>query len=226
MVQAERLLLEARRKAGGVKRRLMRILRGWQVINLYVMQLTYAEMPTVHPPGVDVTIRELTEGDERGLEAVAAFGFYGQQKDDLLRFLRAGQRLYVAEHEGRPVCHNWRVADEYYDHVLKRHLRFSRDEEYQLGGYTMPAFRGMGILPHLFKILSEEHMRDGRALKAFGFVRTSNRAMQRSLTKSGWIRIGRIGFIECLGIRWNFLTGPGVLPETKKRNFFSAPGWK
>ena len=216
----------ARRIAGRAKRRIVRIVWGWQIISLYVYELTYAQAPTVALPDAEITIKELTESDEVELSAVAEFGFYGQSKEQLVGFLREGQRCHVAVHEGQPVCYQWRAAEEHYDPILKRSIRLGHDEEYLLGGYTTPEFRGMGIAPYLISMSSKYWMQNTSDLKAITFVRTSNRVSVRTIEKLGFIRTGRIGFIECMGIRWNFLIGRGVLPETKKRNFFSAPGWK
>ena len=225
MDEEGRLISRVRRKAGSAKRRLAYALGSWQITNLYVMQLTYAEMSDLRTPGVEVLVREITEKDNSALDAVARFGFYGS-RDFLEKCLRNGQHCYVAEVQGKPVCYNWRATDKYYDFVLKRCFRLSPHEDYLLGAYTVPEFRGMGILPYLIKTSSEQKMRNSSALKAIGFMRVNNKAMERSLMKLGWIRVGRVGFIECFGIRWNFLIGRGVLPKTVKRNFISLPAWK
>ena len=220
------LISRVRRKAGSAKRRLVYALRSWQIIDLYVMQVVYAEAPAVAGPDMEIAVKELTEEDEIELAAVADFHFYGHSKDDLVKFLRAGQHCRVAEYDGRPIACSWVATGDYYDDYMKRWFRFADDEEYLLGGYTVPAFRGLGILTYLVEVVSEERVRKCRGLKAITFVRTNNMASLKQAGHMGSVRTGRVGFIECFGIRWNFLIGRGVLPKTVKRNFISLPAWK
>lgn len=215
------LLNKARRQAGIAKRLIVYPLRCWGLVNLCIYEVTWSEAPVTKPPDIEVEIKRLSVTDEAQLKAVADFQFYGGSRDDLVKFLEAGQDCYIAEHQGQPVACYWRAKDEYYDHVLKRSLRFTRDEEYLLGGYTLPAFRDKGIMSYLARVSADERMRDNPNQKTVVFVRASNRASQRTLEKMGHKRTGRVGFVEVLGIRFSFLVGRGVLPATTKRNFVS-----
>lgn len=209
-----RLFYKARREAGTIKRGIAYAVRGWGLVNLYVYELAWAKAPGVKAPEVEVEIKRLSDTNESQLKAVADFRFYGHSGDALLAFLRAGQDCYVAEHQGQPVACYWRATGEYYDHVLKRCFRFTPEEEYLLGGYTVSAFRGKGIMPYLITVTSDERMRDNFNLRSICFVRASNKVSRRSVERIGFRITGRVGFVEALGIRFSFLVGRGVLQAT------------
>lgn len=196
-----------------------RLLRKPQLINLYVLKLDHKNTAKVAPPSLDLEIREVTDIDDSSIEDLAAFHFYGHSKGEILRYLAEGQRCYVAQHKGQVISCYWCVTGEYYDYYLKRRFYLADNEEYLLGFFTLAEFRGKEIFPYLLEASSQERVQSCPDLQAIIFVRVNNQASLRSVHKLGFKIIGRVRFIEILGVRFHLLLGHNALPKTTKRIF-------
>jgi ribosomal protein S18 acetylase RimI-like enzyme len=196
-----------------------RLLRGPQLINLYVLKLDYRDIARLESPPADLEIREVTETDESDTQALAEFHFYGHSKADILQYLAEGQRCYIARHKGQAISCYWRITGDYYDYYLKRRFYFADNEEYLLGFFTLAEFRGKGIFPYLLVASSQERVRNCPDLCAVIFVRVNNQASLRSCRKLGFHIVGRVGFVEIFGMRFHFLSGRAALPRTTRRIF-------
>ncbi len=206
--------------AGLINRIASRLLRKPQLINLYVLKLDYKDIAKLPPPSIDLEIGEITEMDDSGLEALAAFHFYGHSKGEILQYLAGGQRCYIAKHKDQVISCYWRITGDYYDYSLKRRFYLAETEEYLLGFFTLAEFRGKGIFPYVLEVSSYERAQNCPDLRAIIFVRTNNQASLRSVHKLGFNVIGRVGFVEIFGIRFHFLLGRDAFPKTTRRNFF------
>ncbi|MBE7554329.1 MAG: hypothetical protein HS126_25015 [Anaerolineales bacterium] len=142
--------------AGLINRIASRLLRKPQLINLYVLKLDYKDIAKLPPPSIDLEIGEITEMDDSGLEALAAFHFYGHSKGEILQYLAGGQRCYIAKHKDQVISCYWRITGDYYDYSLKRRFYLAETEEYLLGFFTLAEFRGKGIFPYVLEVSSYE----------------------------------------------------------------------
>lgn len=228
--QAVPEILRSEGLAGLMHRIIGRLLRKPQFVNLYVAELTseaVARSANLPPPLIGLEIREITEADGNDIEAVARFGFYGNSRANLLQCLADGQQCYVAKYQGQVISCCWRATGTYYDYYLKRRFDLDDDEEYLLGAYVLPEFRGKGILPYLQITTSLERIKNCPQLRGIAFVRVNNTASLRSIHKMGFRIVGRLGFVEVLGIRFQYLFGRDALPRTTRRTFLqisSSPG--
>ncbi len=195
-------------------------------VHVYVLALNYEDMKSLPPPPIELEIREVTEKDDGEVEALAGFRFYGQSKSEVLQYLEAGQRCWVAKHEDQVICCSWRATGHYRDYYFKRRFDLADNEEYLLGGWTSPAFRGMGIFPHVIAAAWHERSKSHPDWRAITFIRPNNRASLQTAHKMGLSVVGRVGFIEVFGIRFHFLLGRDVLPKTSNRVFFRILGEK
>ncbi|NLO27799.1 MAG: hypothetical protein GX113_06440 [Actinobacteria bacterium] len=210
-----------RRLAAPIVRTVRRIVQRPRILKLFVLQLDYKDMAAIPPPIIDLDIAELREKDDADVEAVAAFHFYGHSKDHVMQFLRSGEHCYVARSAGQVVSCYWRATRQYYDHFLKRRFVLADNEEYLLGGFTLPEFRSHGIASYLLYASARERLGRCQDVRGIMLVRTENMASLQSVKKLGFSVCGRVGFIEILGIRFHFLLGRDVLPATRKRNYLA-----
>jgi ribosomal protein S18 acetylase RimI-like enzyme len=205
--------------AGLMNRAISRLLRKPQLINLCVLKLDYKDIAKLPPPTIDLQIREVTETDDSDTETLAKFGFHGDSMVKILQYLADGQRCYTTKYKGQVISCYWHIVGDFYDYFLKRRFYLTDTEEYILGAFTLAEFRGKGILPYLIEESSRERVRNCPNLRAIAFVRVNNKASLRSFHKLGFKIIGRVGFVEILGIRFHFLLGRDALRKTTKRIF-------
>lgn len=210
-----------RRAAGSIVRTARRIVQRPKIFKLFVLQLDYMDMATIPPLSLDLEIAELSEKDDADVEAVAAFHFYGHSKDDVLQLLRSGEQCYVARSAGQVASCNWWATGQYYDRYLARHFRLADSEEYLLGGFVRPDFRGHGILNYLVYRAACERREQCGAERGIAFVRVDNVIALKAAKKLGFSVCGRVGFIEVFGLRFHYLLGRDVLPATRKRNYLA-----
>jgi GNAT superfamily N-acetyltransferase len=171
-------------------------------------------------PAVDVEIHQIKATDDNDLEMLVKFGKYGSSKALLLRRFAEGQRCYVAKSEGRIVSGNWVFEKEWKQDDLGRQFKLADNELYYDGAFTLPEFRGKGIMPYLkTQSISDMKTHSQHKTRALAFILVSNKASLRSTAKVGFERVGRVGWIEILGIRVHYLLGRNVLPETTQRFF-------
>ena len=197
------------------------LLRKPQFINLYVLELDYETIAKLLPPAIELNLTEVTATGNADTQALAAFHFYGHSQTDIWGYLADGQQCYVAKCKGQVISCYWRKSGFYYDYYLKRRIDLDDNEEYLLGFFTLPEFRGKGIFPYLLEVTSRERVQNCPKLQAIIFIRINNTTSLRSVHKLGFKIVGRIGFVEILGIRFHFLFGRDALPKMTKRFYFS-----
>lgn len=190
----------------------------------YVLAMYLKDRAKVPPPTVAVHIKELTETDAEEIEEVAGFGFYGRSKADILQYLADGQRCWIAKCSSRTVACYWMQSRGFYDPYLKRRIELANSEEYHLGAFTVPEFRGKGILPYLHSHTSIVRSQADPNLRVLVIIRTNNTASLQVTRKEGYAIVGHIGFIEVLGIRFHYLWGSGAFPKISQRFFFRIFG--
>jgi hypothetical protein len=207
----------------GLSRRIFnRLIHRPVFINLYIFELEYKKMVDVPSPAQDIEVSKLKGSDKDFITTLASFGFYGRSAEEIGRYLAEGQDCYVAIHKNQVISCYWRMAGYYYDHFLRRGLILGDDEEYIYGAFTAKEFRGLNIYPLLLSKSSGARSSENPNMRAFSFIRTNNQSSQHSFTKLGFMKVGRIGFIDILGLRLNYLLGKRALPYTQKRTFINV----
>jgi L-amino acid N-acyltransferase YncA len=84
-----------------------------------------------------------------------------------------------------------------------------------MGMFTIPEFRGRGIMGKLILEAILIRQADNPHNRAVAFVDVNNRASRQSHRKIGFRASGHIGAIGLFGIRLNYVTGRNALPKTK-----------
>lgn len=134
--------------------------------------------------------------------------------------LHEGCKCFVAKSEGRIVaCICVWFNHSFRDDFLEREIVLGSSEAYYWRAFCVPYFRSTGILPrllmHAIECLEDEQNRT----KQIAWVRVTNTPMQRTLTYLGWKVVGRMGFVEILGVRFQYLWGREAAKDTRKRIF-------
>ena len=184
----------------------------------YIVALSLDHLIGVPIPAVDVEIDQVKATDDNDLEMLTTFGEYGGSKTHLLQRLAEGQRCYVAKSEGRIIAVDWVLEGEFGDSFLGRRFKLADDELYYEGGFTVPEFRGKGIMPQMVaQSVSDIKTHCQHKTRGLAFIEASNKASLRTTTRMGFKRVGRVGFVEIFGVRFHYLLGRNVLPETTQR---------
>jgi hypothetical protein len=179
--------------------------------------LTYKGLNQVPEPAINVKVKELIDPNDHEIDALAGFRFHTNSREDVLRYLAEGQRCYVAKHQDQVVSSFWTMRNNFFDYRLKRWLQLAGEEEYALGFFTQPEFRGKGIFDYLFVEAQRDRFRNSPNLHMVIFVDVHNRASLKASYKIGFKKAGRIGYIGLFGLRFQYILGRDVLPNTKKR---------
>jgi hypothetical protein len=220
-----RTILRAEGAAGVMKRIFNRFKRNG-ITNLYVVGASdLKDTLKVPQPIPDLEIREITETDNSDIEVVAKFGFYVHSKADVLQRFADGQRCWGAKYKNQVVACYWVQTGGFYDHYLKRRFELADDEEYHLGAFTLPEFRGKGINPYFHSQSTLARAQANPQLRVLICIRGNNKASLQSVRKQGYRIVGRLGFIEVFGIiRFQYLFGRDAFPKTTKRCFIQIIG--
>lgn len=186
----------------------------------YVLALRLDRPFRVPMPKVDVTIERVTPDNRETIRALREIGGWGSEFEDLADRLAQGQMCYIARCEGQIASIELVLEGEFFDEYLERTFQLGENEICFYGGFTPVPFRGKGIHPYLqVECARDIASRDSRKTQVITFTEASNRASLRGLTKAGFVRIGRVGFGELLGIRLHYILGRKVLPATRRRFF-------
>lgn len=163
---------------------------------------------------------ELTGGDDPDLDALVTVDGWTTMRAARVRWLQDGARCFLAKRDGQVIGSSWYTTRHtYYEPYLKRELELSPDESYVWGNYCMPEWRGRGIIPQLMDYAMNQLAAENCKRELLGIVRSSNRSSLRALAKSGWERVGRIGFIEAFGFRLHYILGRKAFRNTRKPLF-------
>jgi GNAT superfamily N-acetyltransferase len=185
----------------------------------YVLVVCLKDMVQAPPPTIDLELKELSGAHEDDIQALAKLGIYRQSKADILQYLADGWRCYLAKYKGQVVGYYWTSSGEFYDYALNRRFQLADDEEFQLGAYVLPEFRGQGILPYLIAETAHARAQRHPGLRAVVFIDVNNKSSLRSTHKIGYTIVGRVGFVELFCIRFHYLWARNVLPKTTRRFF-------
>jgi len=193
---------------GATRMVVQQLKRGVVQSHLYVIGhniLPDNSMPVIE---TDLEIRQITISDNDDIDEMTEIDEWQIPKSATLKMFEEGQLCYIAKHQNYIVACQWVViTKEFEEYYLRRELRLSPNEAYNWRGFTVPTFRGKGILPLLVGYEESDIARRFGKTFILGWVRTDNQSMLRALSKLGWTRIGRMGFFQILGIRFHYLGG-------------------
>ncbi len=167
---------------------------------------------------IDLKTNEITISDKDDINELTKIDEWRITKSATLKMLEEGRLCYVAKHQDHIVGCVWiDIRGEFWDFYLRRTLRLAPNEVFYWRTLTVPAFRGKGILPFLQAKIDVDFAQRFDKTFALGWVENNNKSMLRSLGKLGYIRVGRLGFFQVLGIRFHYLWGRRAFKETQKR---------
>ncbi len=171
-------------------------------------------------PKVEVAIERVSAEDRDTIEVLAEIDEWGSTVSEMLNWLTEGVECYVAKHDGQIASVEWCRGGEIFDEFLERRFQLGANEAYFFGGVTPPPLRGKGIHPYLQAECARDiATRYPHKTHILTFVGVNNKASLHSLTKAGFHRVGRVGFVEVLDIRLHYILGRGFLSATGKRFF-------
>jgi len=203
---------------GATRMVVQQLKRGVVQSHLYVIGhniLPDNSMPVIE---TDLEIRQITISDNDDIDEMTEIDEWQIPKSATLKMFEEGQLCYIAKHQNHIVACQWVViTKEFEEYYLRRELRLSPNEAYNWRGFTVPTFRGKGILPLLVGYEESDIARRFGKTFILGWVRTDNQSMLRALSKLGWTRIGGMGFFQILGIRFHYLWGRHAFERTRPR---------
>jgi hypothetical protein len=183
----------------------------------YILVLRLVDIVKVPSPAIELEIKEVGKEDEDSLEALAKFDYHGRSKSEISQLLSDGQRCFIAKHRDQVVSCYWALRTTFWEY---RRLELAENEEYQTGGYTLPEFRGNGILPYFWTESWRLRAQTLPDLRILIIIEVRNKASLRSAQKVGFRIVGRIGLIELFGIQLQYLLGRNAFPKTTPRFLF------
>jgi len=175
---------------------------------------------------IELEMKEITVVDNEEIDELTEIDEWKTSKRFTLKKLEEGWHVYIAKHQGRIVASQTVVIkDKLEDPTFKREFKLASNEAYYWRSFCVPAFRGRGVFPIFGRYyLTDVERRYGRG-KGLIVVSPGNRSMQRALSKYGFKkRVGSVGFIEILGIRFHYLWGREAFKETRRRFFIQNVG--
>jgi GNAT superfamily N-acetyltransferase len=166
-----------------------------------------------------VEVSRVRGGDLSAVDTLAEIDVWNTSRADLLGRLEEGQQCYVAKHEGQIVSSGWWQEGSFRLPSLERRFNLAAGEIYVHCAQTIPAFRGKGIYPYLRAESLRDLSRTQGKTRALAFIRAANKPSLRAWDKMGGRKVGRVGFVEVLGLRFHYLLARNVLWDTPKRFF-------
>ena len=118
------------------------------------------------------------------------------------RFM-AGHLCFVGRYEGSIVYACWAVQQVARIDYLALDLGLAPDEIYTYDTFTLSGFRGKNIFPAGIEY-TVRYFRETGFRKSVGCVLPENRPAVHTLSKSGYLRFGVIGYIGIGPLRWKF----------------------
>jgi ribosomal protein S18 acetylase RimI-like enzyme len=162
--------------------------------------------------------KRVTPADTWEIDELTRLDPWRTPRSVTLEKLAEGWICYVALREGKVAANWWsKVGGSFYDPVLDCTFTLAPHEVYHYRTFCVPEYRNKAVVPRLaVHILDDLAQREG-AYVHVGFVRPENEAQRRTLQQMGFSVAGRVGFIEALRVRVNYLLGEEVLLATRKR---------
>jgi GNAT superfamily N-acetyltransferase len=205
--------------AGLLRRIVARLKRQPLHHNSYVFSLSLDRPINPPLPEVEVEIGQIGATDDGDLEALMKVDPWADSKSDLWGRLAAGWQCYVARHKDQIVSSLWCVDGEFYIAYHGRKFKLAANEIFYRATATTPAFRGKSIMPYLVAQSVRDVARNQGKTYALTNIQITNRSSLRMIAKAGWTRVGRVGFVEILGVRFYYLWGRDAFRETSNRFF-------
>jgi GNAT superfamily N-acetyltransferase len=167
---------------------------------------------------VELEFKEITAADNDEIDELTQIDEWHISKSSTLKRFEEGEHTYIAKHKGKiVVSYSVVTKDKFEDTVLRREFKIAPNEAYYWRAFCVPAFRGRGILPAFGRYsLTDMAIKYGRS-NGLLCIMTSNKSSQRAVSKYGWVRVGRAGFIEIFGIRFHYLWGREAFKKTRQR---------
>ncbi len=217
-------ILKTEGTLGLVKRIVRRLKRKPLRRGGYAVALSLDQPVRVPVPTIDVEVYQIQATGNNDLEMLREMllkcGIHGVRTGDISQRLIEGQRCYVAKSEDRIVSGYWVLEGEFGDDILGRRFKLTDNELYYEGAFTVPEFRGKGIMPQLVtQATNDIKAHSQHKTRAWAFIEASNKASLRSTAKMGFRQVGRVGFVEIVGVRFHYIVGRDVLPGTTQRFF-------
>jgi GNAT superfamily N-acetyltransferase len=114
--------------------------------------------------------------------------------------LKAGHLCFVAEKNGDIVSYTWVCFNEAFIEELDRRILIRFDSAYRYNDYTVPKFRGMGILPTVLMTASDYLFQHG-IREIYDLVASNNLPSLRVYRKIGSRKMGEVTFIKLFDSR-------------------------
>ena len=173
---------------------------------LHVMQIS---------PSDEVDIDELTRIDE-----------WRTSKSATLQHLRNGWRCYAVKLDGEIVASSWAILNPTFrDAHLNRDFSLAPHQAYHFRSFCVPKCRGQGIMPFLYDYVIRDVGATDKRTEHMAIVRATNGRMIQALSKLGWSCVGRLGFVEIMGIRFHYLSS-NAFKYTHRRCFLQVSSKK
>ncbi|HYV97643.1 MAG TPA: hypothetical protein VE967_09330, partial [Gemmatimonadaceae bacterium] len=145
-------------------------------LNVFRYHLATYRQPDVHARAMaraarrlNLSVSELAAGDHAALDEITSIDEWRIGKEWSLKLLGEGWRCYLARHDGHIVSIIWTIVGKTFrDDRLERTLTLAPDEAYFGRGFTIPEFRGRGVISvlgaHAIRDLTDSGVRQGTAL--------------------------------------------------------------
>jgi GNAT superfamily N-acetyltransferase len=187
-------------------------------LHSYIMVYKNGSGASAPVPKIELEIKEITAFDIDEIDELTDSDEWKISKQVTLKHLEEGWHCYIAKQKGQIVAINWIILLESFEEFyFKRQFNLSPNEAYHFRGWSIPQFRGKGVMPFLLRNNCDETALKYGKTRTYGWVNVYNYSQLRCLAKAGWTRAGRAGFIEIFGIRFHYLWGREAFKETKKR---------
>lgn len=219
--QRAKAIVEAEGVAGLGKRIIGRLRRKPLHPCGFILSLPVDHLVRMPTPAIEVEVDEIKASDEDALEALTRVDEWRTPKTHLLNRLQGGHRFYAVKHQGQIIGGVWLQDTEFSSDYLQRKFQLAKDEIYLYNAFVTPAFRGKGIIPYLVaKCAHDVKANSLHVTRLVALIYVTNKASLRVAAKIGARRVGRVGFLEILGIRLHYILGRDALPATRRRFFF------
>lgn len=168
-------------------------------------------------------IKEILLGDQSEIDQLTEIDPWQIPKSVTVENLKDGWRCFVVMQNDTVLAGAWfRVGNDFRDSYLKRNFGLNPSEAYLYRGVTSQNFRGLGLFPWLVNNAMHRLALTSGITKCFALLRVENESSRRAFAKIGWKIVGRVGFIEILGLRFHYLWGSNAFSKTQRRCFAEA----
>ena len=162
--------------------------------------------------------KQVLLSDEQEIDELTELDPWKYPKSLTLDKLREGWICFVAKKDDRILACAWVVVNRDFD-LLERPFALGPGEAFYWRGFCVPSCRGGGIFPQLMAHIVEQVGRERNITRHITLVLASNVAVQHSLAKIAWKVVGRAGYVEIFGMRFQYLWGREAFKDTQKRFF-------